>query len=267
MHRRFQTARAVSLLTSALLLLTACSTNDPLGEVLGTVAIGGGGFSNTEVFGFGGLDLPALWTHMFGRAQEGDPDRECRDQHRCGVGGAVASFGSLTGDDGNFGIVTTGDFRCVSNDFDDCGDSTVTVLVSGVQTFAAPVTIQDQAQPTGATLIFSFSLLSARSSPAGASDSVVLVAAPNGGVATRVLKLTADDLGKSLTLRSGGCGTQGLPAGFGTETTYPTCSEWKEERVDFTDFLGQEVSLQIIAGEAGAAIALAFDDLRIDFEK
>ena len=55
----------------------------------------GAGFNDTGVDGFGNLDLPDLWTHLFGRKQEGDDQRECRDLQRCGVAGVVASWGRL----------------------------------------------------------------------------------------------------------------------------------------------------------------------------
>ena len=54
----------------------------------------GAGFNDTGVDGFGNLDLPDLWTHLFGRKQEGDDQRECRDLQRCGVAGVVASWAS-----------------------------------------------------------------------------------------------------------------------------------------------------------------------------
>ncbi len=255
--------------TLVLLMVTGCSsgTDDGGDGITETVSIAGGGFSDTGVFGFGGLDLPDLWSHMFGRAQEGDPDRECRDQHRCGVGGVVDAFGLLTGLNGKFAVVTTGDFRCTTNDFDDCADNDVTVLVSGVQTFPATVATPDNQVWTSATIIFNHALLSGRANPAGAADSVVVNVLPTGGAPTRVLKLTAADLGTTLSLQGSSCGTQPLPALDGAETTYPSCSEWSERRVDLTPFLGQEVSLQFIAGEAGAAIALAFDDLRIEVSR
>jgi hypothetical protein len=256
-------------------LLSGCgSTDEGSDTVFGNVSIAGGGFSDTGVDGFGDLDLPNSWSHMFGRAQESDDLRECRDQHRCGVGGVVDAFGLLTGAGGQFAVLTTGDFLCDSN-LDDCCEDPfaevcvahdIPVLLSGVQTFARTIETDDGQTWTGAHLLFDYSLLSARANPAGAADSVIIRLLPTGGAATTVLRLTPDDLA-GLPLHASGCGTQPLPALGGTETSYPTSSEWSDRRVDITPFLGQEVSIQFIAGEAGAAIALAFDDVRIEVSR
>jgi hypothetical protein len=85
--------------------------------------------------------------------------------------------------------------------------------------------------------------------------------------ATTVLRFTSGSLGGSLPLQGSTCGTQPLPAFDGIETTYPTCSEWQDASADITDLIGQEVSFQFVAGEAGAAIALAFDDVRIELSR
>jgi hypothetical protein len=233
----------------------------------------GAGFTDTGVDGFGDLDLPNLWTHMFGRKQDGDDldeVHECRDFQRCGVAGVVASLDLLTGEDGNFAVVTTGNFRCVTDDFFDepfCENQEVPVTVSGVETFPALVDTDDGQEWTGAALVFRYALLSAREDPAGSADSVVIRAGPDGGQATTVLRLTSGSLGESLPLRASGCGTQVLPAPDGIETTYPTCSEWQDASADITDFIGQEVRFQVIAGEAGAAIALAFDNVKIELTR
>jgi hypothetical protein len=257
-------------------VLTGCSTEES-DTIFGSVSIAGGGFSDTGVDGFGNLDLPDLWTHMFGRLQESDDVngvRECRDEQRCGVGGVVEAFGLLTGPSDSFAVVTTGDFLC-DNNLDDCCEDplaevcvahNIPVLLSGVQTFARTIETDDGQTWTGAALLFDYTLLSARANPAGAADSVIVRLLPTGGTATTVLRLTADDL-TDLPLHDSGCGTQPLPALGGTETSYPTCSEWSERRVDITPFLGQEVSIQFIAGEAGAAIALAFDNVRIEVSR
>lgn len=233
-------------------------------EILTELELPGSGFNDTGVFGFGGLDLPDLWTHMFGRAQDGDVDRECRDLLRCGLGGVVDAFGLLTGEAGNFAVVTTGNFRCTTQDFDDCADQEVPVALSGVQTFAALVDTDDAQEWTGATLLFRYALLSALEDPAGSADSVVIRVEPVGGQPTTVLRLTSGSMGP---LRASSCGTQPLPALGGIETTYPSCTEWQDGRAEITDFIGQEVSFQFLAGEAGAAIAVAFDDVKIELSR
>jgi hypothetical protein len=235
----------------------------------------GAGFNDTGVDGFGNLDLPNLWTHMFGRKQEGDDlndVHECRDFQRCGVAGVVGSLDLLTGENGNFAVVTTGNFRCVDDDFADdplCANQEVPVTVSGVETFPALVDTDDGQVWTGAALVFRYALLSARSDPAGSPDSIVIRAGPDGSAATTVLRLTSGSLSDSLPLRASGCGTQVLPdsAGFGIATTYPTCSEWQDASADITDLIGQEARFQFIAGEAGAAIALALDSVRIELTR
>ncbi|MGH7526827.1 MAG: hypothetical protein ACREMX_08985 [Gemmatimonadales bacterium] len=259
----------------ALVLLTAvvsgCESSTGNGELItGNITIAGGGFSDTGVEGFGGLDLPNSWEHLYGRKQEGDPDRECRDQQRCGVGGVVDAFGLLTGENGGFALVTTGDFRCTPSDFfDECDLNVVDVpvAVSGVRSFAILVDTDDGQTWTGATLLLEYALLSARTEPAGAQDSVVVRVLPEAGAPTRVLRLTASDLGGSLPLRSGTCGNQPLPAPDGADTNYPSCSEWTEAALDLTDFIGQSVRIEFVAGEAGAAIALAFDEVRIEVSR
>jgi hypothetical protein len=256
-------------------LLTGCtSTDEGSDTIFGNVSIAGGGFSDTGVDGFGDLDLPDFWSHMFGRLQESDDLRECRDEQRCGVGGVVNEFGSLSGLSGSFAVLTTGDFLCDSNLDDCCEDPfaevcvahNVPVLLSGVETTARTIETGDGQTWTAAALRFDYSLLSARDDPAGAADSVIVRIVPTGGAATTVLRLTADDL-TDLPLHASGCGTQRLPATDGTETPYPTCSEWSERRIDITPFLGQEVSVQFISGEAGAAIALAFDSVGIEVSR
>ena len=244
------------------------------GTITSDITIAGGGFSDTGVEGFGELDLPNSWEHMFGRKQEGDPNRECRDQHRCGVGGAIRVFGLLTTPD-SFAVVTTGDFRCKPGEFfdpDDCGPpfgvtDSIPVTVSGVRTTPA-LRIEKGGQTwTGALLRFQYTLLSGRSDPAGANDSVVVRILPQGGSATTVLRLKPTDLGGSLPLRASGCGQQALPSAGGVVTSYPSCSEWHDAEVDISNFIGQLVQIEFVAGEAGAAIALAFDDVRIEVSR
>jgi hypothetical protein len=254
-------------------LLIGCTTEGP-DTILGDVAIAGGGFDEAGVEGFGGLNLPDSWLHLFGRLQEIDELRECRDQHRCGVGGLVHAFGLLTAPSDSFAVLTTGDFLCDSNLEDCCEDPQaevcvahdIPVLVSGIEATELTIDTNDGQTWTDAALLFDYSLLSARADPAGAGDSVIVRLVPTGGTAATVLRLTADDL-TTLPLHASGCGTQLLPAPDGTETTYPTCSEWAERRVDITSFLGQEVRIQFIAGEDGAAIALALDNVRIEVSR
>jgi len=248
-------------------LLAACSGSDGDTDIIAQVDLPGAGFNDTGVFGFGRLDLPDLWTHMFGRAQDGDFERECRDTQRCGIGGVVSAFGLLTGESGNFAVVTTANFRCTTQDFDDCADQEVPVALSGVQTFPQLVDTDDSQAWTGATLLFRYAVLSAREDPAGSADSIVIRVEPVGGEATTVLRLSSGNLGGSLPLQESGCGTQPLPALDGIETSYPSCSEWSDASVDIGDFIGQEVSFQFLAGEAGAAIAMAFDDVRIELSR
>jgi hypothetical protein len=239
-------------------------------DIVTELDLPGSGFNDTGVFGFGGLDLPDLWTHMFGRAQDGDEARECRDLQRCGLGGVVDAFGLLSGEAGNFAVVTTGNFRCVPDDFiefDACVGQEVPVTVSGVQTFPLLVDTDDGQEWTGASLLFRYAVLSAREDPAGSADSIVIRAEPSGVEAATVLRFTSGSLGGSLPLQGSSCGTQPLPAFDGIETTYPTCSEWQDASADITDLIGQEVSFQFVAGEAGAAIALAFDDVRIELSR
>lgn len=231
----------------------------------------GAGFNDTGVDGFGNLDLPDLWTHLFGRKQEGDDQRECRDLQRCGVAGVVASWGQLTGENGNFAVVTTGNFQCAFDDFIDDSECTelgeVPVTVSGIETFTALVDTDDDQEWTGAQLVFRYALLSGRDDPAGSADSVVITAGPQGGPFTTVLRLSSGDLGESLPLRSGGCGIQELPAPGGVSTNYPACSEWQDGAADITAFIGDSTVFQFIAGEAGAAIALALDDVKIELSR
>ena len=255
------------------LLLIGCAT-DESDPIFGDVAIAGGGFDDTGVEGFGGLNLPDSWLHLFGRLQEVDADRVCRDQQLCGVGGVVHAFGLLTAPSDSFAVLTTGDFLCDSNLDDCCEDPLaevcvahdIPVLVSGIEATQFTIDTDDGQTWTDAALLFDYSLLSARADPAGAGDSVIVRLLPTGGTATTVLRLTADDL-TGLPLHASGCGTQPLPALGGTETSYPTCSEWAERRVDITPFLGQEVRIQFIAGEDGAAIAIALDNVRIEVSR
>ena len=260
------------------LLASGCgspSGPDGGGTITSDITIAGGGFSDTGVEGFGNLDLPNSWEHMFGRQQEGDDingSHECRDQHRCGVGGATRVFGLLSTPD-SFAVVTTGDFRCepgVSfNNPDDCGlvTDSIPVTVSGVRTTPA-LRIEKGGQTwTGALLRFQYTLLSGRSDPAGGNDSVVVRILPQGGSATTVLRLKPTDLGASLPLRASGCGQQALPSAGGVVTSYPSCSEWHDAEVDISNFIGQLVQIEFVAGEAGAAIALAFDDVRIEVSR
>ena len=261
--------RRIALPMLLAVLVAGCTDEDGGNgdEIVTELALPGAGFNDTGVFGFGGLDLPDLWTHMFGRAQDGDFERECRDLQRCGVGGVVEAFGLLTGEAGNFAVVTTGNFRCTTQDFDDCADQEVPVTLSGVQTFPQLVDTDDGQEWTGASLLFRYAVLSAREDPAGSADSIVIRAEPDGGEATTVLRLTSGDLGESLPLRASGCGTQPLPPLDGIETAYPSCSEWQDASADITDFIGQEVSFQFLAGEDGAAVALAFDDVKIELSR
>ena len=90
--------------------------------------------------------------------------------------------------------------------------------------------------------------------------------APAAGTPTTVLRLIADDL-TGLPLRPGGCGIQELPSPGGVSTNYPTCSEWQDGSADITDFIGDSTVFQFIAGEAGAAIALAFDNVKIELSR
>jgi len=212
---------------------------------------------------------------MFGRKQDGDDlneVHECRPAQRCGVGGVVDSLGLLKGENGKFAVVTTGNFKCDVEDFFDdplCENQEIPVTVSGVETFPALVDTDDGQVWTGAALVFRYTLLSAREDPAGSADSIVIRAGPDGGDATTVLRLTSASLSDSLPLRASGCGTQLLPdsVGIGIATTYPTCSEWQDASADITDLIGQQVRFQFIAGEAGAAIALAFDDVKIELTR
>jgi len=144
----------------------------------------------------------------------------------------------------------------------------VPVTVSGVESLLPQLVDTDDGQEwTGAALLFRYTLLSAREDPAGSVDSVVVRVQPDNTSPSTVLRLTAGDLGASLPLRGSTCGTQPLPALDGAETTYPACSQWQEARADITDFIGQEVGFQFIAGEAGAAIAIAFDNVKIELSR
>jgi hypothetical protein len=121
---------------------------------------------------------------------------------------------------------------------------------------------------TGAELVFRYALLSGRDDPAGSADSVVIRAGLQGGSMTTVLRLSSGDLGESLPLRPGGCGIQELPdSGGGVSTNYPACSEWQDGAADITAFIGDSTVFQFIAGEAGAAIALAMDDVKIELSR
>lgn len=246
--------------------LAGCGESGTGNGITTDLDLPGAGFNDTGVDGFGDLDLPDLWTHLFGRRQDGDELHECRDFQRCGVGGVVPSLDLLSGENGNFAVVTTGNFRCVTDDFFDdplCADQEVPVAVSGIETFPALVDTDDGQEWTGAELVFRYTLLSAREDPAGSADSVVIRAGPDGGTMTTVLRFESGDLGASLPLRAAGCGTQVLPPPGGIATTYPACSEWQDASADITAFIGQQVRFQFIAGEAGAAIALALDDVKI----
>jgi len=267
--------RSITWLVLTVALSSACS-DDGSGPGDGGGAttdldLPGAGFNDTGVDGFGNLDLPDLWTHLFGRKQEGDDQRECRDLQRCGVAGVVASWGELTGENGNFAVVTTGNFQCVTDDFFDdfacLEQGEVPVTVSGIETFQALVDTDDDQEWTGAELVFRYTLLSGRDDPAGSADSVVIKAGPQGGPFTTVLRLSSGELGESLPLRSGGCGIQELPAPGGVSTNYPACSEWQDGAADITGFIGDSTVFQFIAGEAGAAIALALDDVRIELSR
>jgi hypothetical protein len=234
----------------------------------------GSGFDLTGVDGFGNLDLPDSWLHLFGRKQDGDFQLECRSLHRCGVAGVVPSLELLSGESGNFAVVTTGDFRCEGDDFSEdppppCTGQQVAVEVSGTETAPILVDTEDDQAWTGAELLFRYVLLSAREDPAGSVDSVVIKAGPDGGPMATVLRLSSGSLGGSLPLRAGGCGTQALPdtGAAGIATTYHSCSEWQDGAADITEFIGQEVKFQFIAGEAGAAIALALDDVRVELSR
>jgi hypothetical protein len=184
----------------------------------------------------------------------------------------VDTFGFLVGANDSFAVVTTGDFRCTPSDFfDECQnpDSTfdVPVEVSGVGTFPVLVDTDDGQTWTGARLLFQYTLLSARVDPAGAQDSVVVRVRPKLGSLTRVFRLTASDLGSSLPLRSESCGTRTLPDTNGVATSYPSCSDWTEAEIDLTEFIGDSVRIEFVAGEAGAAIALALDEARIEVSR
>jgi hypothetical protein len=235
----------------------------PGGGVTTDLDLAGAGFNDTGVEGYAGLDLPNEWTHLFGSKANGDTERECRDFQRCGVAGAVPSFGLLTGEPDSFAVVTTGNFPCDFSDFDDCPNPEMTVSVSGMGNFGTLVDTDDGQEWTSAELVFRYALLSGRDDPAGSTDSVVVKAGPQGGTMTTVLRLTSGDLGGSLPLRSGGCGIQELPDAGGIATNYPACSEWLDGSADITDFIGESTVFQFIAGEAGAAIALALDSVRI----
>jgi hypothetical protein len=228
----------------------------------------GAGFNDTGVEGYAGLDLPDDWTHLFGSKANGDQDRECRDLQRCGVAGAVPSFGLLSGEQDSFAVVTTGNFLCDFSDFDDCSNPEITVAVSGTGTIQGILVDTDDGQEwTGAELVFRYALLSGRDDPAGSADSVVIRAGPLGGPMSTVWRLSSDALGDSLTLRVGGCGIQELPDPDGVSTNYPACSEWQDGSADITDFIGESTVFQFIAGEAGAAIALAFDNVKIELSR
>ena len=155
--------------------LAGCVTESGTDLITSAVSIEGGGFNDTGVDGFGDLDLPNLWSHKFGRAQEADDVRECRDQARCGVGGVVDDFGLLTGTSGKFAIVTTGNVECDPNLDDCCAPNPdplapcetheIPVLVSGIETFPRSVDSDDGQTWTGAALLFDYSLLSGRAIP------------------------------------------------------------------------------------------------------
>jgi hypothetical protein len=228
----------------------------------------GAGFNDTGVEGYAGLDLPDDWTHLFGSKANGDFDRECRDLQRCGVAGAVPSFGLLTGEQDSFAVVTTGNFSCDFSDFDDCPNPEIPVAVSGTGTIQGILVDTDDDQEwTGARLVFRYALLSGRDDPTGSADSVVIQAGPLGGPMTTILRLSSGDLGDSLPLRAGGCGIQELPASGGVSTNYPACSEWQDGSADITEFIGDSTVFQFIAGEAGAAITLAFDNVKIELSR
>lgn len=230
----------------------------------------GAGFNDTGVEGFAGLDLPNEWTHLFGSKANGDFDRECRDLQRCGIAGVVSSWGLLSGENGNFAVVTTGNFQCDPADWDDldpCPTPEKPVSVSGMGNFGTLVDTDDGQEWTGAELVFRYVLLSGRDDPAGSADSVVIKAGPRGGPMTTILRLSSGDLGESLPLRSGGCGIQELPAPGGVSTNYPTCSEWQDGTANITPFIGDTTVFQFIAGEAGSAIALALDDVKIELSR
>jgi hypothetical protein len=261
---------------NALMLVVALSTgcsesgNGP-DEITTDLDLDGAGFNDTGVEGFGELDLPNAWTHLFGSKANADSDRLCRDLQQCGVAGVVASLGLLTGEAGNFAVVTTGNFQCDPDDFSgdptDCANPEMPVAVSGIGTFGTLVDTDDGQEWTSARLVFRYALLSGHQDPAGSADSVVVTAGPFGGVMTPVLRLSSGSLGGSLPLRPGGCGTQVLPDPGGVATSYPTCSEWQEGSADLSDFIGQETAFQFIAGEADAAIALALDDVKIELSR
>ena len=237
------------------------------GGVTTDIDLAGAGFNDTGVDGYGALDLPVEWTHLFGSKANGDQSRECRDLHRCGVAGAVPSFGLLTGEQDGFAVVTTGNFLCDFSDFDDCTNPEIEVTVSGTGTIGKTLVGTDDDQEwTGATLVFRYALLSGRDDPAGSADSVVIKAGPLNGPMTTVLRLSSGDLGDALPLRPGGCGIQELPSG-GVSTNYPACSEWQDGSADITEFIGDSTVFQFIAGEAGASIALAFDNVKIELSR
>lgn len=266
--------RSLTSFTLLVALSAGCSddgSGPDGGGITTDLELAGAGFDDTGVEGFGELDLPNAWTHLFGSKADADFDRLCRDLQQCGVAGVVASLGPLTGEAGNFALVTTGDFQCDPNDFSgdpaDCANPAMPVAVSGMGTFGSLVDTDDGQEWTSATLVFRYALLSAREDAAGAADSVVINAGPFGGPMTTVLRLSAGSLGGSLPLRVGGCGTQVLPDPGGIATTYPTCSEWQDASADISEFIGQETAFQFIAGEAGAAVALAVDDVKIELSR
>jgi hypothetical protein len=252
-------------------LSAACGESGPGPDGGGTttdIDLAGAGFNDTGVEGFAALDLPDDWQHLFGSRANGDDGDQCLNLQRCGLAGAVPSFGLLTGEEGNFAVVTTGNFLCDLFDFDDCSNPEMVVTVSGTGTIGNILVGTDDGQEwTAARLLFRFALLSGRDDPAGSADSVVITAGPLSGPMTTVLRLSSGDLGGSLSLRPGGCGIQELPSPGGVSTNYPACSEWQDGSADITDFIGDSTSFQFIAGEAGAAIALAFDNVRIELSR
>jgi len=231
------------------------------------------------VSGFAGLNLPGgalpedTWAFLFG-SNTGNPD-DCLGANgalppgRCGLGGVVRSWGTLTIQPSNsslgFGVVTTNDF------LDDVGN-TIPVVLSGISSPALLVSAQDGRTSTGATLKLNLALVSARASPAaGGDEATILVVA--AGTQTTVFTARGSDLGGSLPLRPGGCGEQQLPAGDfpGIVTPMPTCSDWQHQEINISQFLEQTVRIQIIVAEAGggadAGLTLAFDSLKIEVSR
>jgi hypothetical protein len=246
------------LMPLALIALSLACSSDPTGGggvfggiSLGNTALGGAGF-----LGYSGTGLPRDYSYLFARSALGE-EAACVESGACGHGGRTIMYSDLPNSDSLL-FVTTSNFIATNAQ----GVPVIAVVqLSGIQhdSITLPAT------PAGKRLRLSLEFAFLQSQ-ATAGDSAVIQLVIDGSV-TRVFRVAGSDLGASIPLRAGGCGSATIPI----TVSFPVCTDWQVRQIDLTPYRGKRTPIRFVVGESGRtpgrAVTLLIRRLRFESEQ